>query len=123
MMMKDNINIERIPFEEALKEKSNYPWMIVHMLSDMQYGKTEELTVDNEELIELYAFSEDACLHIYQSDEEWLAVKISDTQDLENVITGYYEMRNGQKLKIKQYLKMDEDGQAVIAYTRPYAIG
>lgn len=33
-----------------------------------------------------------------------------------------YRMRNGKILKIKEYLTEDEDGQAEIVYTRPFAV-
>ena len=118
-----NLDIRAITREEAQQRITDYTYGIVHMMSELQYGRIEELTVNWNELIELRAFSEKGELRIFQGNDGMVAQCCTETADVSNhVIILEYDMKNGKKLKVKEYLAQDEDGQAVVRYTRPFAM-
>ena len=41
--------------------------------------------------------------------------------EMDSILKSYL-MRNGKKLVVKEYLQPDEDGQAVVKYTRPLSM-
>lgn len=119
----ESLMFRKISINEARRRLAEYPFSIVHMMSELQYGKTEELTVNWDELLELRAFSEKAELRIFQGNDGMEAQYCVETQDTtENVIILEYNMKNGKKLAVKEYLEPDKDGQAVVKYTRPFAM-
>lgn len=118
-----NLDMKTITCEEAQQKFADYTYGIVHMMSELQYGKIEELTVNWDELVELRAFSEKGELRLYQGNDGMVAqCCIETTDELQNVIILEYDMKNGRKLKVKEYLEQDEDGQAIVGYTRPFAM-
>lgn len=118
-----NLDIRTITFDEAKQKTTEYPYGIIHMMSELQYGRMEDLTVNWDELVELRAFSEKEELRIYQGNDGMTAQCCTETQmDPGNVILLEYDMRGGGKLLVKEYLEPDEDGQAVVRYTRPVAM-
>lgn len=119
----ERIMFRKISVDEAKQRFAEYSFCIVYMMSELQYGKTEEVTVNWDELLELRAFSEKAELRIFQGNGGMEAQCCVETQDIvENVIILEYNMKNGKKLAVKEYLEPDEDGQAVVKYTRPFAM-
>lgn len=115
----ENLEMENLMLEEARESLKKYDFAIVHMISEMQYGQMSSVTVNWEELLELRAFKEREELHIFERNGERTAVHITETGEVEDSILKYYLMRNGKKLAVKEYLQPDEDGQAVVRYTRP----
>lgn len=121
--MSENLMFTNITLDEARQKLSQYPFGIVHMMSELQYGKTGDLAVNWEELLELRAFSEKGELRIYQGNDGMEAQYCVETEDNpEHVVILEYNMKNGKKLAVKEYLEPDEDGQAVVRYTRPFAM-
>lgn len=118
-----SLMFRKISIDEARQRLAEYPFSIVHMMSELQYGKTEEISVNWDELLELRAFSEKEELRIFQGNGRMEAQYCVEKQDTpENVIILEYNMKNGKKLAVKEYLEPDEDGQAVVKYTRPFAM-
>lgn len=119
----NNLEFENITIEEAKNRISNYPFCIVHMISEFRYGSTENITVNWEELLELRAFSDQGELRVYRGEYELKAQCCKEIADSsEDVVELTYQMRDGKKLAVKEYLEPDEDGQAVVMYTRPVAM-
>lgn len=114
------LEFSKITIDEAKNRFSGYPYAIVHMMSELQYGRTEDISVNWDELIELRAFSETEELRVYQGNSGMTAqccTEVSSVSD--DAVLIEYEMRNGGRLSVKEYLEPDEDGQAVVVYTRP----
>ena len=68
------------------------------------------------------AFKEKEELHIFERNGETKAVHVFETDEVKDIILKSYLMRNGKKLVVKEYLQPDEDGQAVVKYTRPLSM-
>lgn len=118
-----NLEIETIPFEEAKQRAAQYDYGIVHMVSGLAYGRMSELAIDWDELLELRAFSEKSELRVYEGNEGRTAQCCTEAPgEPDNVVVLEYDMRGGGKLAVKEYLEPDEDGQAVVKYTRPFAM-
>ena len=99
-----NLDIEPITCEEAKQRISDYTYAIVHMMSELQYGNIEELTVKWNELVELRAFSEKGELRVYQGNDGMVAQYCTESADEpDNAIILEYDMKNGKKLKVKEY--------------------
>ena len=140
----ENLEACEISIEEAKTIAQNFDYMIAHMISDLKYGKMEQDAIDWDELTELRAFSEKEELHVFEAEDGEKAIHVRETSaeedsgksdirvrksDEEKEISGksaaiikYYLTRSGKKLAVKEYLRPDEDGQAVVAYTRPFSI-
>jgi hypothetical protein len=117
------MDITKITYKEAQQHISEYSYAIVHMISQLQYGKIEDININWNELIELRAFSDKEELRIYQGNDGIVAQRITEADDdTDNIIILKYKMKNNKTLMVKEYLKPDEDGQAQVIYTRPFAI-
>jgi len=118
-----NLNIRTITCEEAKQSIAKYEFVIAHMISELQYGKTEEAQINWNELLELRAFSDKEELRVYHGNMGLTAQICTETVEKpDNTIVLTYNMKNGKKLKVKEYMEQDEDGQAVVGYTRPFAM-
>ena len=118
----ENLEVENLTMEEAKGSLGNYDFAIVHMISQMQYGEMDSIIVNWEELLEMRAFKEKEELHIFERNGETKAVHVFETDEVKDIILKSYLMRNGKKLVVKEYLQPDEDGQAVVKYTRPLSM-
>jgi hypothetical protein len=119
------MDFKKIAYDEAKQKISEYDYAIVHMISKLQYGKLEDIDINWDELLELRAFSDKGELRIYQGNDGKVAQCCTETeQDDDNSIVLKYDVKgdNSLKLMVKEYLKPDEDGQAQVVYTRPFAI-
>ena len=118
-----NLNIRTISCEEAKQSIAKYEFVIAHMISELQYGRTEEAQINWNELLELRAFSDREELRVYHGNSGLTAQICTETAEKpDNTIVLTYNMKNGKKLKVKEYMEQDEDGQAVVGYTRPLAM-
>lgn len=117
-----NLEFEKLDEEAAKAAYETYEFVIAHMISELQYGKIEDVTVNWEELLDLRAFDESGELHIFDRNGTKSAVRIAEKGKPEESIVKYCKMRNGMELAVKEYLEPDEDGQAVVKYTRPFAM-
>lgn len=117
-----NLEFEKLDEETARAAYETYECVIAHMISDLQYGKREEVTVNWEELLDLRAFDAKGELHVFDRNGTKSAVRITETGEPKDSLVKYCKLRNGMNLMVKEYLEPDEDGQAVVKYTRPFAM-
>jgi hypothetical protein len=116
------MEFKKIAYDEAKQKISEYDYAIVHMISKLQYGKLEDININWDELLELRAFSDKGELRIYQGNEEMVSQCCAETEeDADNSIVLSYKVNEDLKLMVKEYLKPDDDGQAQVVYTRPFA--
>lgn len=140
----ENLEACEVSLDEAKTIAKNFDYMITHMISDLKYGEMEQDAIDWDELTELRAFSEKEELHVFDAEDGKKAIHVREISAKENPFPGdfhglkpgeekeisgksaeiikYYLTRSGKKLAVKEYLRPDEDGQAVVAYTRPFSI-
>jgi hypothetical protein len=117
------MDFKKIAYDEAKQKISEYDYAIVHMISKLWYGKLEEIDINWDELLELRAFSDKGELRIYQGNDGKVAQCCTENdEDADNCIILKYDVKGNKKLMVKEYLKPDDDGQAQVVYTRPYAI-
>lgn len=114
-----------------LQEKAaQYPYVIAHMYSGIVCGDSAHDQINWQELVELRAFDETGELHVYEHRGDLKAVEVVETEDCkEDTVVKYYPVRKSVcisakpcRLKVKEYLEADEDGQAVVVYTRPFGL-
>lgn len=109
---------------EAYQKINEYRYALIYMISDIAFGKTEELELpDWEECQEARFFSEDQELHIFELDGEKTAVEIVDDGAEEDVCDKKFQLDkrfsgDGNLLCVREYLAYDEDGQVFVKLTR-----
>ena len=107
---------------------SSYPYALIYEMSHVYFGETAQLTgkINAGELQEAYFFGEDGQTHIFQEDDGWSVVCMRKPQDAEYVDRAYLVdgqfASAGKRVIIREYLAMDEDGQAKVEYTQPVRI-
>ncbi len=115
---------------ELEKKAAQYPYVIAHMYSDILCGDGVHEKINWDELVELRAFDEKGELHVYEQNGGLKAVEILETGDSrEDTVVRRYAVRGAVSnsarpcyLAVKEYLEADEDGQAVVVYTRPFRL-
>lgn len=127
--------IKTLSAEEAWKSLENYPYILAYEKSRVVLGRTEEISISRQDLLEARAFSESGELHLFQCEKEWTAVLTEDIADggeqagttdkinESKSITRSYLLSNrfrtaGQEITVKDYLSSDEDGQVYVELTR-----
>lgn len=122
----DKLFVKKIELKDVKEMTARCDYIIAHMISDLQYGPPMDVQIQWDELVELRAFNETEEIHVFvhesDSQGELRAVRIFEEEGGGDYIVRSYRMRNGKILKIKEYLAADEDGQAVVVYTRPFAV-
>ena len=123
MKMEECLRSVSLADAEALIKAYEYGLMI--MISDMKLVAVDGLELpDWDECIEAYFFNEDGQLHIYRNEEEQLiGVVMEEKKDLNYHDVTYALAENkkifaGDKVIVREYLDVDEDGQTFVAYTR-----
>ena len=127
-----HLEVRKLPADlpELKKIAEKYPYVIAHMYSDIQCGEQVHDKINWKELVELRAFDEKGELHVYEQNGGLKAVEVIETEDCrEDTVIKYYPVRKAvcasEKpcvLAVKEYLEADEDGQAVVVYTRPFGL-
>ena len=112
-------NLSKTEAMECLKE---YPYILVYEKSRVMLGNPEDISINEQDLIEARAFSKNAELHLFKCEKEWVAVLTEDDGDAES-ITRSYQLSNrfssaGGEIVVKDYLSADEDGQVYVKLTR-----
>lgn len=118
----EHLKAEMLEIEEARASFAGYKYAIVHMISERQYGTTENVKVNWEELVDLRAFSDKEELHVFERGGKLQAVRMVEDGEARETVTRRSPVGNGKQLVVKEYLAPDEDGQAVVVYTRPCGI-
>ncbi len=116
------LHMEKLDLSQAKEQTAKYDYVIAHMMSELQYGPAEEVQINWEELLELRAFDEEGELHVFGSPEDLQAVRVCEVDRGGDYLVKSYRMRDQKILKVREYLAVDEDGQAVTVYTRPFAV-
>ena len=112
--------------------KEGYKFGLIYHLDEILTGEIENLSMDEERLIEARIFCEDKEIHIFNNDG-FRAIEAIDEKSKEEENDSYYECHLlidketdkksfGKNLTVKRYIDFDEDGQAYISYTRLYSI-
>lgn len=124
--------VREVPAKPSQLEKkaAQYPYVIAHMYSDILCGDGVHERINWDELVELRAFGEKGELHVYEQNGGLKAVEILETEDSrEDTVVKRYAVRGAVSnlvrpcyLVVKEYLEADEDGQAVVVYTRPFRL-
>lgn len=127
-----HLEVREVPAElpELEKKAAQYPYVIAHMYSGILCGDSVHEKINWSELVELRAFDEKGELHVYEQNGGLKAVEILEIEDCkEDTVVKRYAVRgvvsNSAKpcyLAVKEYLEADEDGQAVVVYTRPFRL-
>ena len=129
-----HLDVRAVSAERSeLKEKAaQYPYVIAHMYSDILCGNCVHDGINWDELVELRAFDEKGELHVYEQNGSLKAVEIPEIENAdveEDTVIKYYQVRKSVsavkspcRLAVKEYLEADEDGQAVVVYTRPFGL-
>lgn len=115
-----DLELEQAYLSETI---SGYSYALLYMISSIRFCKTEELgEVDWSECLEARFFCADKELHIFENEEGWKAVEISDDGNEDICIRKYQldkKYKNlGKILCVQEYLGYDEDGQMYVALTR-----
>lgn len=122
----EKLNMEEIELQKVKELAGQYDYIIAHMISELQYGAPADVQIQWDELVELRAFNKTEEIHVFEhegeSSGETRAVRIFETEGGGDCLVKSYRMRNGKILRVKEYLAADEDGQAVVIYTRPFAV-
>lgn len=120
--IEDHLYIERMDLEKAKSLVGGYDYVIAHMISELQFGMPDQVNINWEELEELHAFGLKGELHVFGAPGELEAVKVEEREGCREFLEKRYLMRNHSTLKVREYLAADEDGQAMVVYTRPFAV-
>ena len=75
-MIADHLFVKKIDMEEAKAQVKEYDYVIAHMISELQFGTLDCVSVNWEELVEMHAFGLNGELHIFGSPGELEAVKV-----------------------------------------------
>lgn len=118
----DHLYGEKTDLEEARDLAGEYDYVIAHMISELQFGTPDQVNINWDELTELHAFGEKGELHVFGAPGDLQAVKITEEEGCREFLEKRYLMRNHSVLKVREYLSADEDGQAQVVYTRPFAV-
>ena len=111
----------------TIDEVKNLPpvngYAIVYRFSSIELVKLEDISWDFEEWSEAYLFNDSEQIHVFRDNDELKAVKwtvdAGDTHFVDRTydITGKFRAA-GNEITIREYLSPDEDGQAVVSFTR-----
>ncbi len=103
---------------------SSYPYALIYEMSHVYFDETAQVTemINAGELQEAYFFGEEGQAHIFQDDDGWNVVFMTKLQNAEFVDRAYLVdgqfASAGKRVIIREYLAMDEDGQAKVEYTQ-----
>ncbi|MGV8145510.1 MAG: hypothetical protein ACLKAK_04965 [Alkaliphilus sp.] len=121
------VGIEKIKDTAFLLEQ-NLDYALLYYFDKVVLRKTIGMGRDFSKLIEAKIFGQDKMLHIFKRDE-FEAVLFDDNTfderfiiEEENYLIKNENFMEAKKICIKKYIDFDEDGQAFIAYTRPYKL-
>lgn len=121
------MNTKKITFEDAKREAAEYSYILAYEFSRVLLGRTNETSVSWDECQEAYLFDEGAEVHIYRDGDMLHAVKCSAETDEDVFVDRVYELAGqfssiGRRVRVREYLVPDEDGQVTVEYTRLVAI-
>lgn len=116
-------SMKKIDLAEAKSQISQMKYGLIYEISDVIFDQMDKIAEINwAELIEGYFFDDTAQIHIYDTEEGLQAVCFTEPEnaryvDKEYELVGKYQ-QIGKKVKKREYLEFDEDGQVYVSYTR-----
>ena len=124
-----NYILKNPEYTDALSDVGKYPFVLLYKYSEIKLCHTDEvLDEDWAECMEARVFSDQVELHLFPQEQK--AILVSDRQDDDEdakgqgcIQTEYYldkAFRFGEftRVKIRQYIEADEDGQMRVTLTR-----
>ena len=121
------VDIEKARDSVFLLE-NDLDYALLYYFDKVVLSKTTAVNIDFSKLIEAKIFGKGKMLHIFKRDE-FEAVMFDDSKmdeklviEEENYLINNEYFIRAKKICIKKYIDFDEDGQAFIAYARPYSL-
>ena len=111
---------EKLTLSEALDLGRKQPFALIRSFSAFSLGPTPGVLPPREELLEARFFSESEEYRIIHNGEDLIAVKLTEEpgEDLIDTVLEVENKRFGKKIRIRQIVCFDEDGQAVLGSAR-----
>lgn len=115
--------MQKIDLAEAKSQVSQMKYGLIYEISDVIFDRMDSIVEINwAELIEGYFFDDTTQIHIYDTEEGLQAVCFIEPENARYVDKEYELIRKyqkiGKKVKKREYLEFDEDGQVYVFYTR-----
>lgn len=116
-------NLKHLTLEEAKTKVPDYQYALIYEMSSMTLDRVEMLgEISWTELQEAFFFDENGQMHLFAGEDGLEAVVFTEPEGA-NAVTKEYPLagkfgRMGTKVKEREYLENDDDGQVYVAYTR-----
>ena len=117
-------NLKKVTFEEAKNRIQDYDYALIYEISEMLFDKVGAISeICWDEVQEAYFFNEKSQMHIYLRDDVLEATVYNEIDKDVSFVDRRYELAGkfstiGRKVKERNYLEFDDDGQAFVAYSR-----
>ena len=117
------MNSKNVMIDEVKSLPPVNGYALVYRFSSIELVKVEDVSWDFEEWSEAYLFNDGEQIHVFRDNDELKAVKwtmdVEDTHFVDRTynITGKFRAA-GNEITIRDYLSPDEDGQAVVSFTK-----
>ena len=120
-MKLEDINVESVNTIEDLV--SSYRYALIYEFSRVLLGDATQVNVNFDELNEAYLFNKSEQIHIFKVDGVLKGVKATEEISDEHFFDKKYKLDSkfkalGKIIVVREYLEYDEDGQAIVSYTR-----
>ena len=113
----------KITLDEAKSQFAHLKFALIYEISNVILERLENITEINwDECIEAYFFDNDTQIHIFDTEDGLQAVCFRESSDAESIdkeydLSGRYQ-NIGKRIKKREYLDYDDDGQVYVSYTR-----
>ncbi len=117
------MRIEKVDIDSINDIVLLYDYVLVYEYSRVLFSDAAEASWNYDELNEAYLFNSTEQIHIFKSDGEFTAIKLTEEKSDITFCNNTYVLDNkfkslGTYVVIREYLVPDEDGQAFVKYTR-----
>ncbi len=119
----EGASVRQIDPAEISGRIKDYEYGLIYRISDVLLEKTDALLgMDPEEFLEARFFSKEEEMHVFRRNGKLQAVLVDDGAFSDSIDRVYFLgggfRKTGERLRVRQYLSQDEDGQTYIALTR-----
>lgn len=119
-------SIETILQDKLFYENIGIKYGIIYNFDSVKFGKIDDLKIDLDNIIEARLFSEDMEIDIRINENKIEGSIFIDNEDNKYVINQNLKIRDSEHknieyktLKIKKYVRFDDDNQGYIFYVKP----
>ena len=117
------MRIEEIKNDDIKGMTGNYDYVLINEYSKFSFGRTEDVSLNWDQCSEAYLFNEKEQIHVFLEDNDLKAVKVTEDASDVHYLDRNYEVSGRfnsicKEVTVREYLNPDEDGQAVVTYTR-----